>query len=516
MINLVPRRRLQGLLCAAIAALPCLLYWGGISQRFGLRDDYSNLREAHEQPGWLIELCASQGRPIYGWLLDHSYAALASIDSLVWVRGAATLVWGLIGAVLFFVLTRRLHWRTGPALAVAAMLLVLPGVQVETHWGVCWPHALAGLAGVLAFLCTESALQAQRRWVRWTLRGGGVLLLWAALLTYQPNALLYVIAIAAGLAGADERPWPQRLRWAAGHVLVVTVMLVVAFATIKALFAGHVFWQSDRVEVELHWFDKLGWFVREPLRQALALFVVADDAHRTEPWVNAVAAASLAVLGLGLVMTWRRQGWRAAAGWATGLVALAVLAFAVSLVATERWSTYRTLMALSGVVIVFLVGSVQALAGAEPGWRRRCAGIVLLVLVGVGCVQARHNSRLYLAEAQAGELRRVEAAALACDPGKEERVFLWLPEPSESACAVSHLDEFGSLSGDCEWAAKEMFLQVMRERTLGRADRRVRLHFSSHYLVPRAGTFDRLIDLHLPRVLNSGASRSDGLHPAHG
>ena len=495
----ISRRRLQWLLCAVIAALPCLLYWGGISQRFGLRDDYSNLREAHEQPGWLIELCASQGRPIYGWLLDRSYAKLASVDSLVWVRAAATVIWGVSGAILFFVLVRRLRWREAPAAAVAALLLVLPGVQVETHWGVCWPHALAALAGLSAFALTESAVQAKRSWVRWALGVCGVLLLWAALLTYQPNALLYVIGIAAGFAGHGDRTWAQRVRWAVGHVFAVAMTLIVAFATIKILFACHLFWASERVVVELHWFDKLGWFLAGPLRQALALFVIADDTHRTEPWFGIAFGISLIVLTLGLLATWRRQGWRAAACWAGGLVALAVLAYAVSLVATERWPTYRTLMALSGVLIVFLVTSVQALAGAEQGWRQRSAGIGLMVLVVVGCTLARHNSRLYLAEAQAAELRRFEVAALTCDPQKTERVCLWLPEPQESPCAVSHLDEFGSLSGDCEWAAKEMLLQVMKARTPRRPLRSIGLQFSCRHGAPRPGSFDRLIDLHVPR-----------------
>jgi hypothetical protein len=139
-----------------------------------------------------------------------------------------------------------------------------------------------------------------------------------------------------------------------------------------------------------------------------------------------------------------------------------------------------------------------------------------LVLVGTGGVLARHNSRLYLADAQAAELRRIEAAAQACDPAKTERIFLWLPEPTERVCAVSHLDEFGSLSDDCEWAAKEMFLQVLKERTVGRKDQPIRLRFSSHYLAPRNGTFDRLIDLHLPRAAGSGAGRSDRLQPTHG
>ncbi|MFT3830575.1 MAG: hypothetical protein QM691_12810 [Opitutaceae bacterium] len=472
-------------------ALPVALYWSGLSQRFGLRDDYANLREAHEQPGWLLQLCASQGRPVYGFLLEHSYAALDAIDAFVWVRLAGTLLWGATAALLFIVLTRQLGWRPIMAGALAALLVALPGVQVETHWGVCWPHALAGTLGVLAFAGAEAGWRTTGVARRWRLALAGGLLL-TGLLTYPPDALLFVVPVATQFAGAAGQPWRTRWLAVARHGALAGAALVLAFATIKVLSATGVFPSSERVAVEWHWADKLAWFARQPLRQALALFVLADDEGRTAPWYQVAALATALALAAGFVSEWRRRGAAAAGGRLIGWGALVLLAYAVSFVASERWPTYRTLVALTGVLLVFLVAP---LLEVRRGWRGVAASAVLAALVGTGGWAARHNSRLYLAEAQVAELRRIEAAADRIGRLPPQRVFLLLPEPWDSTCAVSHLDEFGSLSGDCEWAAKEMLERVLLERRRAAKGWNQPREISSHYLLPKKRTYDVLVDL---------------------
>ncbi|HLP08265.1 MAG TPA: hypothetical protein VK178_08865 [Opitutaceae bacterium] len=474
-----------------LVALPVALYWSGISQRFGLRDDYANLREAHEQPGWLLHLCASQGRPVYGFLLEHSYAVLDGIDSFRWVRLTGTLLWGTTAALLLAVLTRQLAWRLAPAVALAAVLVTLPGVQVETHWGVCWPHALAGTLGVLAFACAEVGWRTAGTACVWRLAAAGGLL-WTAMLMYPPDALLFVVAMAAQFAGAVAQPWRERWTNLVRHGALVGATLVLAFATIKVLSANGVFPTSSRVAIEWDWAGKLAWFAAQPLRQSLALFVLADDAGRTAPWYQLAALATALALTTGFVVEWRRRGAVAAGGRFAGWCALVLLAYAVSFVASERWATYRTLIALSGVLLVFLITPLMEL---RRGWRGATALVGLAAVAIAGGWAARHNSRLYLAEAQVAELQRIETAADRIGRLPPQRVFLLLPEPWDSTCAVSHLDEFGSLSGDCEWAAKEMLERVLLERQRVAKGWNEPREISTHYVLPTKRTYDVLVDL---------------------
>src|ERR1700735_2233752 len=57
------------LLTAMLFLVPLVAYWPATFHDYGLRDDYSNLREAHEEVGKVLQFCASHARPIYGWLL---------------------------------------------------------------------------------------------------------------------------------------------------------------------------------------------------------------------------------------------------------------------------------------------------------------------------------------------------------------------------------------------------------------------------------------------------------------
>src|ERR1700723_436807 len=72
------------LLTAMLFLVPLLTYWPATFHDFGLRDDYSNLREAHEEIGKVVQFCASHARPIYGWLLQSTYGQTGSVQDLQW------------------------------------------------------------------------------------------------------------------------------------------------------------------------------------------------------------------------------------------------------------------------------------------------------------------------------------------------------------------------------------------------------------------------------------------------
>ena len=84
------------LLTAFLFLMPVVAYWPATFHDFGLRDDYSNLREAHEEPGKILQFCASHARPIYGLLLQSTYGQTSTVHNLRWMRLAASLILGAI------------------------------------------------------------------------------------------------------------------------------------------------------------------------------------------------------------------------------------------------------------------------------------------------------------------------------------------------------------------------------------------------------------------------------------
>src|SRR5260370_25243737 len=70
------------LLTAMLFLVPLVTYWPATFHDFGLRDDYSNLREAPEEPGKVLKFCTSHAPPIYGWLPQSTYRPTDSAQYL--------------------------------------------------------------------------------------------------------------------------------------------------------------------------------------------------------------------------------------------------------------------------------------------------------------------------------------------------------------------------------------------------------------------------------------------------
>src|SRR5580700_796500 len=145
------------LLTAVIFLVPLVTYGPATFHDFGLRDDYSNLREAHEEPQAVIKFCASHARPIYGWLLQATYGQTSSVQNLEWLRFAASLLLGAISFVSFRGL-RALGWSFSTSLCFAVLLALIPSAQVISAWAVGWPYAATALLAFGGFFTVEGAL----------------------------------------------------------------------------------------------------------------------------------------------------------------------------------------------------------------------------------------------------------------------------------------------------------------------------------------------------------------------
>jgi hypothetical protein len=137
--------------------VPLATYWPATFHDFGLRDDYSNLREAHEEPATVIKFCASHARPIYGWLLQATYGQTDTVQSLQWMRFAASLLLGALSLVSFRGL-RALGWSFSTSLCFALLLALIPSAQVMAGWAVGWPRSIATPA------CAAPRLMKPKRW----------------------------------------------------------------------------------------------------------------------------------------------------------------------------------------------------------------------------------------------------------------------------------------------------------------------------------------------------------------
>jgi hypothetical protein len=495
------RTGLHALVLAGLLALvPLVAYWPTTFHEFGLRDDYSNLREAHEEPGKVVGFCASHARPVYGWLLQSSYGLTSSVRSLQWMRLASAL---LLGALAYVVCRglMALGWAFGESLVVALLLTLLPSTQVMASWAIGWPYVLTALFATGAFLLAEGAfanLATVSRPQRYAgLRAALVALALMVLcaLTYQSSALFYLVPLAAGLIAQRGRSPGATLRWAANHVLLAGSALAIAYAIMLVLYQHGVFVKSPRVAFEHHWGAKLAWFLDEPLMNALSLFALNDDHQRERALFLLGAAASALVLGAGVVLEWRRHGRARGLLWLAGLVILPALAFSISLVASERYATYRTILAMSAVLLCFLVASMHALT---VRWSAGARSALATGTLALAFLTAQHHTYALIAVPQGHEWQLIVDGAkqVRLKPGTRPRVFAIASTPADLSTRSIYHDEFGSLSSNSEWVPKEMFKRAMHDLHRDLPDIDTRYEFATGPKLPAGQHFDVVIDLH--------------------
>ena len=443
-----PRAVYIWLLLALVGALPFAIYAPAITERYGFRDDYSTLREAQDNLQTTRLFCASQGRPLYGILLGYVSRWAGTVDNLIYLRALGI---ALIGAVAVL-LTWTLYHRVGLTLEISAGLgllaVMLPSAQVRVGWAICGPHVMGALLGLVAFVMADQPGSTRRLATL-----GAVSLVVTGAFFYQSDVLLYLVpVVAAGIFHANRHDW----RWAVRHGAILFGGLALAFLITKAFFAFGVFPASRRVALETQPLSKLLWYAQNNASQALGLFVLRDAGGRTAPWSLAAAAIGVILAGWGAVTAARKN--RVTGGnWFGAAMCGLLLAGSVSLIASERWPTYRTIWALSIVVLLLVL---RPLAELSVAWRR-----AVLVLIAVpAAVAAQWNVRHLFVEPQQAELAKVEQAASRVAAFKAPRVLLILKTAAASTAPLRWLDEFGSNSSDCEWSPKEMLRMALRAR----------------------------------------------------
>lgn len=488
------------LLAGFFFLVPLTAYWPTTFHDFGLRDDYSNLREAHEEPGKILQFCASHARPIYGLLLQSTYGQTTSVENLCWMRLGAALILGALTWVMFRGL-RALKWSPETGFCAASMIGLLPAAQVIASWAVGWPYAATTLLAIGAFFTAENALSMAPGADTLPLQGKllgqwviGLSLMVVGTLIYQPSALFYLVPMAGALIANRTRGLRRTALWAGAHLSFVAAALGLAYCVITVLYSMQVFVKSGRVAFEQHWLSKIGWFLGEVLPNGLSMLVLNDN-NQHDHWLYLGCAGLVgAVLIAGARLEWRRHGRERGLVWSCALIALPTLAVSISLVASERYATYRTIFAMSAVLVCFLVASLRSLTDRwAPSNRRLLASMAL----AVAFLAARHHAYALIAVPQGNEWQLIldGAKQVRLSPSSRPSIYAIASMPADISTSTIYHDEFGSLSSNSEWVPREMFKRAMHDLHPNIANIDARYDFQSGPTLPADRRYDVVVDM---------------------
>lgn len=471
---------------------PLVVYWQTIFHDYGMGDGYTFQREAREEPSKLVKFTASQGRPLYGALLETSFSVAEDVSLLPWLRLSSVLLLTLLGLALW----RQLYqsgWTEVEAAAIGLGIVLLPAAQVTASWATAWPQVLTLLLAVAGFSAIETELERGGLKRAVALFGGGMIYLLAGLV-YQSNALFAVVPIAAVLMVRTGREPMSDMRWILIHVTTLVIGLGLGYLLVKTLFNTGVFHESARMQLETNPLTKAGWFFANPLPNALALYALRDDFNTGALIFWGAVLATAILIGLGYRLDAKRAEAQLKRKWLLCLVVLPCLAHVVSLAAAERSTAYRTLFALSGLVLVLVVFGLRALQTAgrlKP--KMHYIGLGLLCLGAA--ILAAHNSYSLLAEPQAKEWDMVRNVVSRSDFSKATKVYLITSAIGDRTTERVFGDEFGSLSSDRPEIATDMFKAALNERFPGKLPKGGSYTVAAGREAPADQAYDIVIDM---------------------
>ncbi len=480
-------------ICFLILLLaPLVVYWQTTFSDYGLRDDYSNLREAREEPGNIVRFTSSHGRPLFGALLETSLVNIDEIGHLWILRLVSVALFTILGLAMWRQLTHS-GWDETEAAAIGLCITLLPGAQVVTSWAILWPHAVALLLSMAGFSAIETELERGGLKRAIALVGGALIYALAAVI-YQSNALFAVVPFAAVLLVRSTHGTSSDFRWGVIHFSGLLAGLTAAFLLINVLFANGVFHASARMGLETNPFTKLIWFLWNPLPNALALYVLRDEFN-----TGAMMFWSAAILVTGLIF-WGCKTELLRGNLAVKrrilicVVALPFLAHLVSLVAAERATGYRTILTLSGLVVVLLVYALRSLRAAgkiKPVYHH--GGLIAIAVVAL--LTAHFNPYSLIGQPQSYEWETIRSAVMRANFPKTSKVYIITPTVEERATTRIFADEYGSVSSNSEWTPREMFNAALHERFPVKPPAGTNCKISLGREIPDEKTYDLVIDM---------------------
>jgi len=472
---------------------PFVVYWSAISETYGFRDDYNHLATTQATTGEVVNYASSHGRPLYGALLETSFSAISSVDHLLYLRFGAVALISLFAILLWRELDNA-GWQTIDAAVVALAISLLPATQVVAAWATAWPFVASLVLALAGFLAVQSELEkgGMRRSIG-LFGGAGIYVL--ATFIYQSNTLFALVPIAAVWFVREKREADQNLKWVAAHLGILLGSLVLSYLAVKMLYGMGLFKESARLALETNPVTKLGWFLSQPLANALALFQLRDN-HGLGWWAFwPVVAGVPALIWFGAKAEIARLGIAAKQRWIACALLFPFLAHGVSLLAAERATGYRTLFALSGLVVVLVVAAWRSLRAAEKiNPFAFYAGFAFLVLPAL--VLAFQQPVELIAQPQSREWQIMQLAVLRTDFKTPKAVHLVLPAEKDRSTDRVFSDEFGSFSSDRPEVARDMFRTALAERFDEKTLKKIKYELTTSTETPATGTkVDLLIDM---------------------
>ncbi len=440
---------------AVLLGILCLCYLPALITPYALSDDYAVLSAFRFGVGASFEreIRIASGRPVLAFLADLFFRFIPNIGGLRYVRLLSLIFVALLAWSIYQAAKSTGHdRRTG--FLVAVIVVTLPPFQILMSWASNASYFLAALTAGAALYGAEWALRTQTPSHKWRLVAASILLMLLAITNFQPGAMFFwVFAVLVMFKpSATASGAVRRLLWYGG---IAAAGLVLGFLVYKLGMLKYGYLESPmRSHLSSDPLAKVNWFVQLPVRDALNLIKLNPS--------SGVAIGVGVFVSAGLMLYFQGGLGERLCKYALALVVVP-LSYLPNLVVAENWSSYRTQIALTPLILVYcyfaLCGYTRLLLS------RRAAEQVLIAVLSLSAVTsvlvAAYNMQTYFAIPQMIELALMRSQIASGDLAVARSIYIIGAQ--DSIAPLERYDEFGVPFSAAFWGASSAAYLLLHE-----------------------------------------------------
>jgi hypothetical protein len=439
---------------ALLLALLSLCYISVLATSYAGSDDYLLLWVAPSGVSWRLHLEIAIGRPMNGILVHFLFSRMGDIGDLCYIRFlSVTLIATLAWAVYRTSLEAGWHWRD--AFFLSLITAMLPPFQVYASWAETVQYPLAAISAAAAFYMAEWGLKEQRPGPKWSLATGSALFILLSITIVQPGAMFFWVFAAIALFKPDAHI-PCLLHHLLWYGAIVATGMILGFCVYEVGVAKYGFLlPAERAHLTKDVLGKALWFVQLPMVDALNLINLRS---------NLSFACGVAIVGsCGMVLYFRGDIKERLLKVAIALC-LIPMSYLPNLLTGENWSSYRTQLALTSLVLVY---ACFALNGYVRLLYRRIGDQVQTVVLGVAAfaamLLATYNVQAYWAFPLSLELRMMKSQLTSGNVRDARTIYVIGSNWMDSVAPTVRYDEFGLPFSAQPWGSEPAVHVLLRE-----------------------------------------------------
>lgn len=408
---------------------------------YGEADDFDVLHDFWETGTHLPTFIGSM-RPLGGLLADLTYNTITPEFHNLWIMRLGHVLGVICFCVLFSKALQILNVTKSNACLLALIVGLSPAIQVMVNYSTMMALPLAGMAGILSFICARRALNKKQN--RYPFVILSVILLVAGLSIYQIYPMIFWSFVLVEMLQEKRDIKPLFIRLVQYGVIFGVGLVSYYFLCAKIIPDIVGLEKAGRTSLTSNPIHNLIYFIIRPLRDSLNLFSLSyyGPLSRENLMAHIPSYASAITVGsctiYGILKYFSDRPWSHKITLGIFIFGLITMSYLPNLVTAALYTPYRTQYALFASVLIVIYFAVMAVTPKH-------VNLLLYVLFGCSFIFCIKHLQFDIIAPRQAEWQLVYNGTKQAIYEENKEIFVVMPDQKLMDTKTTYYSEFGGM-----------------------------------------------------------------------